>query len=358
MDPAFRSSTGLPRYLAAMYALLVVYACLHPFAGWAPSRLPLFEFLWAPWPRYYRVSDLVLNGLGFLPLGFLLVAALPNRWPVARRAALAVPACAALSLSLEVLQNTLPTRVSSNLDLAFNTLGALLGASFGAVFGDRLFAADGGLQRWRARRVIAGRAGDIGLSLLALWLFAQLAPGSLVFASGDLRKLLDLPTPLPFSPLDYLRLEAAITAAHLVAVGLMARALMREPRLLPVLALVLLALAVRSLGQVSFGGDGAALTWATPGCRAGIALGLPLALLSLALSRELAQALAAVLLLVATALVNLAPDNPYLLAELALRQAGHFLNFHGATQLVSSLWPFLALTHLSLSSSPYPRMRR
>ena len=53
-----------------------------------------------------------------------------------------------------------------------------------------------------------------GLILLALWLFTQLDPDSLVFASGDLRQLFALPTALPFSALEFLRLETAITASH------------------------------------------------------------------------------------------------------------------------------------------------
>jgi hypothetical protein len=57
-------------------------------------------------------------------------------------------------------------------------------------------------------------------------------------------------------------------------------------------------------------------------------------------------ALAAVLLMVGTVLVNLAPPNPYLAATLKLWQQGHFLNFNGLTRLVSALWAFAALGYL------------
>jgi hypothetical protein len=59
-------------------------------------------------------------------------------------------------------------------------------------------------------------------------------------------------------------------------------------------------------------------------------------------------ALAAVLLMAATVLVNLTPPNPYLADSLKVWQQGHFLNFNGLTRVVSALWPFVALGYLML----------
>ena len=53
-------------------------------------------------------------------------------------------------------------------------------------------------------------------------------------------------------------------------------------------------------------------------------------------------------LMAATALVNLAPANPYMTASFALWQQGHFLNFNGATRVVSAVWPFAAMVYLVL----------
>src|SRR5690606_33053314 len=111
-------------YMAASYAAVVVYASLHPLAGWAPPTAPLLAFLGAPWPRYYTLFDVVVNVLAYLPLGFLLVPALHPRirpWPAALMALL----CGGLlSLALEPLQQFLPERVPSNLDLASNAAGS------------------------------------------------------------------------------------------------------------------------------------------------------------------------------------------------------------------------------------------
>ena len=60
----------------------------------------------------------------------------------------------------------------------------------------------------------------------------------------------------------------------------------------------------------------------------------------------LRRALGAVALLLATVLVNLAPQNPYLAEAATVWAQGHFLNFNGLTRLLSMLWPFLALVWL------------
>jgi len=88
------------------------------------------------------------------------------------------------------------------------------------------------------------------------------------------------------------------------------------------------------------------LVWLTPGGQYGLLLGLAVALFAVRLPRTVRLAVAAVLLMAATVLVNLAPPNPYLVATLKLWQQGHFLNFNGLTRLVSALWVFAALAYL------------
>ncbi|MGA1518560.1 MAG: VanZ family protein, partial [Burkholderiaceae bacterium] len=63
-----RSALGL---LAAVYAALLVYASLYPMARWQPTELSLLDLLWSPWPRYWTWGDVVVNVLGYVPLGLL-----------------------------------------------------------------------------------------------------------------------------------------------------------------------------------------------------------------------------------------------------------------------------------------------
>jgi hypothetical protein len=91
-----------------------------------------------------------------------------------------------------------------------------------------------------------------------------------------------------------------------------------------------------------------ALIWLTQGALIGVACGVAAALPAVALPRIARLAIAAVLLMAATVLVNLSPPNPYTADMLKLWAQGHFLNFNGLTRLVSVMWPFVALAYLVL----------
>jgi VanZ family protein len=349
-----RRSSPLAAYFAAAIGVLIVYACLHPFTGWRDPGLPAFDFLSAPWPRYYTWVDLTVNVIGIVPLSFALVPALgrlPRGWAVL----LAILITFCLSLSVETLQNFLPSRVPSNVDVGCNTLGGLLGALAGGRWGGRLFDPHSGLTRWRRKRIVSGHAGELGLVLMGLWLLTLLTPESLLFATGDLRRLFDLPTPLQFNPTRFVKVEAAIATSQLVAVGLTARCMMRQFSPWPIVLLVLLGLGAKTLAAAAFFSPGEPLHWATPGGQIGLAAGSALLGLCLLLPARSHAMLAGMALLVATALVNLAPENPFLPSDAALIRQGNFLNFHGLTQLTASLWPFVTFAYLGLLGASTPR---
>ena len=347
-----RPTSPLARYLAAAYALLVVYGSLHPFAGWREPAGPLLAFLDAPWPRYFTGFDLAVNVLAYLPLGLLLVPALHPRLSPGAAALLAALSAACLSVSLEVLQNFLPSRVPSNVDFACNAIGAMLGAFIGLKWGRGL--ADGGrLHALRTQRVVAGKAADFGLVLLGLWLFAQLNPEIMLFGTGDLRTLLGLHA-LPYSAGSSIAVEAAVAGCGTLAAGLLAATLLRQRSHWALAALLLAAVAVKTFAGTLLANDSPIGQWLTPGNALGLAAGF-VALAVAAYLPPLAQRmLAASALLLSTALVNLAPENPYLTTTLAVWQQGHFLNFNGLTKLASSLWPFAALPFFMLPRGRQP----
>jgi VanZ family protein len=339
----------LPLYLAAAYTLLVIYASLHPFFGWRDSGAPVTDFLYAAWPRYWTGFDLFTNVLAYLPLGFIWVPTLLPRHGTWLAVVLAGLLGACLSLSLETLQNFLPSRVPSNIDLACNSLGALLGALAGARWGTLLL--DGGrLYAMIRRRTGRGAMVDAGLVLLALWLLTQLNPEILLFGNGDLRGVLSsvgLQAPLPYVAGRFPWVEAGVTASNTLALGLLFGCLLRSGRYLLPAALITTALLVKSFSLMLLMST-VGLAWATPGSLAGLTIGMLLWLAAAHLSGRVRQALAALSLMLATVLVNLAPENPYYAAILQVWQQGHFLNFNGLTRLTSALWPFLALPWLML----------
>jgi hypothetical protein len=269
--------------------------------------------------------------------------------------ALAAVAGVALSISMEMLQTYLPARIPSNLDVLSNSAGALLGALAGALWAPRLLH-QSPLLALRHRWFTSGRRSDLGLTLLGLWLFTQLDPETLLFGVGDLRDLFQESPSLLYPADMFIRIEAAVAACNLVAAALFAAALTVPGQpVRTLLALLLLgALAVRALAFGVLFNPASALAWMTPGALIGIAAGLVVAMAAVALPRALKLALAGMALMAATALVNLAPANPYLAQALQVWPQGNFLNFNGLTHLVSSLWPFAALAYLLLVAAGGP----
>lgn len=345
-----RHLTRLPRYLCASYLLLTLYVGLHPFAGWADSGVSPLAFITEPWQKYISRPDVWLNIAGFMPFGFTLAACLLGKAKPGRVVLGVMLVSFALSFLIEFTQNWLPGRISSNLDLATNVLGGALGAFAGLRWGV-IFAEEGLIQRWRSRQVLSGHIGEVGLLLIALWWLSQLEPTSLLFGAGDLRALFDLPAPMAFSPRRYVLLETAAVASSTLALGLLLQRCLREPSIwfLPVVLLV--GLALRSVSNTLFLTPSDPLQWATPGALRGLLLGGVLLLVVGRLPRWSRHALVSLTLLLSTALVNLAPDNPFIDASVRTVQQGHFLNFYGLTQLATVLWPFLALAWLSAQAA-------
>lgn len=348
---ARRDSSRLARYGAAAYALVIIYASLNPFTGWRDNGVPLFDFLTAAWPRYWTAFDLITNVAAYVPLGFLLLPALRAALPTWLAVVLALIMPTALSAGLETLQNFLPSRVPSNVDLACNLAGAWAGALLGLRFGG-LFADGGAIFHLRRDRVVPGRVGDAGLILLALWLMTQMNPALLLFGHGDLRSLLGLAPAMPYSAQGQVAVEWGIAVLGPLAAGLVAREVMSRPSAPAIAALLIGALIVRGVAAGVILGGEHFLHWATPGNKVGFVIGAGLLSMALTLPSWARRGIAALALLIGTALANLAPDNPYLLAPDSPTLMGHFLNFNGLTRLASVVWPFVALAWLM---TPAPR---
>lgn len=346
--PTRKASTTWRRwYPASAYSLLVIYASLYPLVGWRDSGAHPLEFLAADWPRYFTGFDLVTNLLAYAPMGVLWFVVFRRRWPNFAWLAAVLLGIGA-SFCLEVVQNYLPSRVPSNVDLACNALGTILGVGIGMRWSGLLDTSRWG--RWRDDLLVAGEGAEVGLLLLAGWLVTQLSPENILFGTGNLRRMLDLPLAQAFSAERFIHVEAAVAATGLLAVGLMVSMLLKQNSHLRLtalcLGLLLLALLIKTLGYALLMTPTAAFGWVTPGNAQGLGVGLTLWFVASFLHFRVQRALAAASLLLATVMVNIAPENPYLANTLDIWNPGHFLNFNGLTRLVCSLWPFLALAWL------------
>lgn len=337
----------LPRHLAIAYTALVVYASLHPFSGWRDLGVSPFAFLDAGWPRWWTGFDLAVNVLVYIPLGYLLTLALSRhsgRWlPAVLGACLA----ALISFSMESLQTWLPTRVSSNLDLACNALGGVIGAFAAWRSGTRALV---WLARTERRLVAPVPQAELGLVLLGLWLITQLSPETLLFGAGDFRQFLGLTSAVSYAPPSFFAFEVLVIAFNTVAIGLIARTVLtdRSSAAAVLLLFFLFALFVRAISASVLVGPREAMAWLTPGAGLGLLFGGAVLILALFVPATWRVAIAGLALMAGTVLVNLAPTNPYSTAALLTWHQGHFLNFNGLTRLIASVWPFLALPYLML----------
>ncbi len=344
-----------PLALSLTYVGIIIYASLYANHAWRDNGLGLLDFLAGTWPRYWTWQDALFNVLAYLPLGFLLTLAprhQPSPW-----ARVLIPVLIGFSLSttMEALQTLIPGRVSSALDLLFNTLGTLAGSALSLFHGPTVLAAAGHLRhRLGVRRFSA----ETGLILVALWLFAQISPETLFFGLGDLRSLLALPPALPFSPDLHILLETLIAALQTLVVAFLLRsvlerlALTRRQQLLAIILLLASGVLIRTLASwvllnhLPLFGEAARWAALTPGGLQGLALGLLLLFPLLYLPIAWQMPLAAMCLMTATVLVNLMPINPFSLTALTIWRQGHFLNFNGLTRLIAALWPYLTLLFL------------
>jgi VanZ family protein len=336
----------LMRTLFAVYAILVAYASLYPLEGWQHLGLAPFDYLFAPWPRYVSLFDVALNILGYAPYGFLFVVSAYPRFAGRGVPLAAIASALVLSIALEALQSYLPTRFASNVDVLCNAAGAALGAIGGRRLAPWLLH-HGPFRELRAALFRPGHGVDLGLVLLGLWLFTQLSTATLLFGAGDLRELVLVPAGKARAPEFFVSIEAVTAAANLVVIALLLSALMTARRAVrPAFLGVVAAALVLKTAAFALITRADSFAWLTLGAQEGLLAGVLVALAAVSLPRTAGLALAAVLTMASTVLVNLAPPNPYFTSMVRLWHQGQFLNINGVTRVVNTLWPFLALGYL------------
>ncbi|UFS55918.1 VanZ family protein [Comamonadaceae bacterium M7527] len=356
--------------LAWAFAALVVYASLYPFGGWSGPGIGLVDLLLSPLPQYWTWFDVLTNAVGYAPLGFLVtVAAWRTSSSVVSRSAalvLGVVVCGALSLGLEWSQSFLPGRIPSNVDWALNTAGGLLGSACAALaFQTTLIAK---WDAWRHTWLVSGAKLD--LVLLGLWPVAALYPSAVPFGLGHVR--------VPLSNLDVASWnapswligplsdfhawaartlpamtglqEALVMGLSVCAPLLLACAAGRSARVrLWAAAVVLLsAFAVGAVSGALTYGPEHALDWWRPNMWLALVLVAGMSFVALWLSRSALLILLVLSSLLTLWLLNTSGASAYLDQSLQIWQAGPFIRFHGASQWLGWLWPFMALAYAAV----------
>jgi VanZ family protein len=338
----------LRTWLAAGYALFIVYVSLSPFTGWRAQGLDFLEVLGAPLRFTYTAFDMTVNLLSYLPFGLLAGLAFHARFGVAASVFLAWGLGVALSAGMEYLQMYLPARISSNVDMLANGAGALLGALLAVSLVSRTGLLDR-LMYWRRNLFHQGSEMDFGMALLALWVFGQSNPSlpmlGNVFIAEAARQPFAVPPPAPFDGW-----ESGAVALNLLMLGVLLMTLLRVPRhavlaLLVILAVVALAKFVTAALLLK---SWALLLWINSEAALGMLLGTALLFLLLTLPRGAAIIAGALVSLGYIAVVHFvfADNTPAAALSIYHWHYGHLLNYAGLAQTIMLVFPLLLLFHL------------
>ena len=337
----------LRTWLAIGYALFIVYASLSPFTGWREQGLNFIEVLAAPLSLTYTAFDTVVNLLSYLPFGLLAGLMLRARFGAPISAMLALCLGILLSAGMEDLQMYLPGRISSNMDLLSNSMGALAGTLLAmSMSSRRIFSR---MTRWRGSLFQHGKEMDFGLALLVLWIFGQINPSlpmlGNVFISEAARQPFVMLPPAPFD-----MWESSAVALNLLMLGTLMLTLLRVPRntltVLPVvLSMVALAKFVTAALLLK---SWALLLWINSEAVLGMLLGMLLLLAMLWLPRSATIVSGAVVALGYFVIVNFVFDGNTPAAAISIYHwhYGHLLNYSGLAQTIALIFPLLLLFHL------------
>ena len=342
-------TAGVTGYLIVLYIVLIAYVSLTPFSGWRAPSLGVWTFLTQSWPQYVTRFDVAINFLAYLPLGLLLYGYRAQF--ASRKQALLTSVIAGLllSLAMEMLQSRLASRTASNLDFFANSAGCFAGALLSAWLG-RNTAIEATLLRLRRELFLPGKAIDIGLVLLCVWLISQLNPTIPFFGAGvvtdsnlasDHEGGTQPPSDVPF---------ALGTALNFCGLGLFVTTLMRyrSQALVAVQVLVGLAFSLKLTAAHALLRPEVVTQWHSDETLAGLAAGfvILLPLCFVRLNRRIY--LAAVLILAGGLLTKLAGSYSSLREVLRLFDwpYGQLLQFTGLTLYLNEVWPLAALIFL------------
>lgn len=340
------------------YFVLIFYGSLYPFSEWRIPQEPLFGFLTPVMPKYISMSDVWINAVVYIPLGLLLAGLMRRNTGLPIAIFTATLVGGGLSFVMEALQMFLPGRVSSILDFALNAGGSLLGALLVWVFNPRSWFGHQ-FAKWRHNWFLPGLMVEASLFLLLFAMLAGLSPllpslrgpGATISVMPLWQALIDA-TEIPW-------LEGGVYAAKVLGLGLFTTLLVapNRPKLRPFYLFLIGVLLIKLVGAVLI--SSIPLTQWRFSVRAilGLSLGALLLWDLASASRRLRAIIAALALVAAFIIEELAPGNeglsltpfnwvPFL---------GQMYGLTGILDILASPTPFLVLGLLANLTTPLYR---
>ncbi|MBY0346102.1 MAG: VanZ family protein, partial [Neisseriaceae bacterium] len=170
---------------------IILAASFAPFSGWKWPTVPILEFVSYPLPHYVSLVDNFLN-----ILIYILYAAVLSRLVRSVKWAwiwVLLVVCFT-SFFVEVIQNFLPNRIASNLDILCNVMGGLLGLIFYHL--NVLKYPVRWVRAYQAEHFVEVTSADYAMILILLWFVFQSDPvlpwfGLVFLPEGDDMPLLE-----------------------------------------------------------------------------------------------------------------------------------------------------------------------
>jgi VanZ family protein len=215
------------RKLLLLVCVLIGYGSLYPFSFEHPGPDEWKTFL-SEWGGHDSTGDLLGNIALFVPYGLLGTLAFPPRADARGQLITVVLSGGVLAIGLQAVQLFTPTRDPALFDVAWNSLGIVLGV---------LAAIP--LARWTAG--YGDRHGSLPMSavLTGFWALSQLVP---FVPSLDLQAFMGSLKPL-FNVTRFSMTDTGIAAAGVLAAATLLTSSTRPRRILLLLPLALLAIA-------------------------------------------------------------------------------------------------------------------
>lgn len=341
--PPVPLSSTMSRYFVLCYSAVILIVSLYPFTGWRRIGIPVGDFYTYPFPYYHTVFDNILNLIAYIPLGFAIALNIRKRW---LSLIIALGWGLSLSAGIEFIQQFLPTRVASNLDILNNTTGALIGALGAVIIPWQPIQY---YLRIRHMWLRSSQWVDIGTVWLTLWLLTQLDPVEPLFSMVN--TVTDLPQPVAFpfaSPTIFL-LFLAISSVflHVVSLALFASCLVRSRcAMAPIIWLTCglgfickIGAAIAMLKPIQF------FSWLNFHVLLGGLAAIWALTLLLHLSSRTRALLGCIMLLLSLIVSWIWPISPSFSATFSLFdwKYGHGLHFSALARIVRELWSYGAL---------------
>ncbi|MFV2055522.1 MAG: VanZ family protein [Thiohalomonadales bacterium] len=163
-----------PLFATMLYLLLIVYGTLFPLSEWQWAKGGLDVLLNTSWPESLTRTDVIINLLIYIPMGYLFCHWLKPDNPSSTMI-YATLLGAALSILLEYLQTYLPSRVSSYVDITLNTAGTMLGAALAVMTNTQTKFAER-ILKYKTDWFVTQPLTNLALLTLLFWALSQLTP--------------------------------------------------------------------------------------------------------------------------------------------------------------------------------------